>query len=818
VGGQACGGGVTDRNMLCAASQIQHICEVTLIGLPCAVQQKRIQLPLYLVGFKRIYKRPAQMKKNSSALFTPIGPVSCQRTGSLKHPRSFLLQNQKQLTSSITTHMKGFLLSLVAIAAFSLSSFGQSPEGFKYQAVVRDAGNLILSSQAVGMQLTIQQGSIGGTAVYTETFAPTTNAYGLVNLEIGSGTSADDFTTIDWANGPYFMETAVDVTGGTSYSVMGTSQLMSVPYALYANTSGNGAGPAGADGIDGVDGLAGTNGSDGATGPQGPTGIDGPAGADGIGIAQTLLISGDTLFISSGNYILIPGLSLINSFIVEGCTDPTALNYDASANTDDGSCIAVVNGCTDPLYAEYDASANTDDGSCATLAVNGCTDPTATNYNASANTDDGSCILLPANDNCATAEAIACGGSVTGSTSNATASGFGGSNGAGSDIWYSFTGTGGVITVSLLGSSFDTYLRVYDACGGTEVAFNDDVSGSELTSAVTFTSVLGTDYKISCGGYQALTGGVVINLVTIWYLDADGDNYAISTTTQCTSPGAGYAMALLPLGDCDDTDVNINPGAPEMPYDGIDNDCNTATLDDDLDGDGYVNANDCNDTDAAINPATVWFIGVDTDGDTFFGSTTSLMQCESPGAGYALTEPATLDCDESLATGASINPGVIEVLANGIDDNCDGQVDEVAVGQLRDGGIVFWVDPADNAHGKVCALEDAPLLLNWADANGYCSGYTNSDTGTGVYSNWYLPNKNELQLMYANLHRFGCATNTPAASDSGLCATRKGGFSNGYWCSTQVDGYSAWQQYFNNGFVAVALKYGNSRVRAVRPY
>jgi hypothetical protein len=149
-----------------------------------------------------------------------------------------LLQIQKQFNYSDSIHMKKLLLSLVAIATLSLSSFGQAPEGFKYQAVVRDAGNLILSSQAVGMQLTIQQGSIGGTAVYTETFAPTTNAYGLVNLEIGSGTSADDFSTIDWANGPYFMETAVDVTGGTSYSVMGTSQLMSVPYALYAETSG----------------------------------------------------------------------------------------------------------------------------------------------------------------------------------------------------------------------------------------------------------------------------------------------------------------------------------------------------------------------------------------------------------------------------------------------------------------------------------------------------------------------------------------------------------------------------------------------------
>lgn len=135
--------------------------------------------------------------------------------------------------------MKNIILSILAIATISLSSFGQAPEGFKYQAVIRDASNLILTSQAVGVQLTIQQGSIGGTVVYTETFAPTTNSYGLVNLEIGTGTTLDDFALIDWSAGPYFMETAIDITGGTSYSVMGTSQLMSVPYALHANTAEN---------------------------------------------------------------------------------------------------------------------------------------------------------------------------------------------------------------------------------------------------------------------------------------------------------------------------------------------------------------------------------------------------------------------------------------------------------------------------------------------------------------------------------------------------------------------------------------------------
>jgi hypothetical protein len=187
--------------------------------------------------------------------------------------------------------MKKLILSLVAIATISLSSFGQVPEGFKYQAVVRDAGNLILNNQAVGMQLTIQQGSIGGTAVYSETFIPTSNAYGLVNIEIGSGNTTDDFSTIDWSAGPYFIETAMDVTGGTTYVVMGTSQLMSVPYALYAKTSGNGQGPVGpagatgavgATGATGITGADGIDGIDGAVGPQGIQGLPGLDGADGI--------------------------------------------------------------------------------------------------------------------------------------------------------------------------------------------------------------------------------------------------------------------------------------------------------------------------------------------------------------------------------------------------------------------------------------------------------------------------------------------------------------------------------------------------------
>ena len=162
--------------------------------------------------------------------------------------------------------MKKILLSIFMSAFIVLSSFSQAPEGFKYQAVLRDASNAVISNQAVGVRLTIEQGSVGGTAVYSETFSPTTNSYGLVNLEIGTGTTTDDFTTIDWSNGTYFIETAIDAAGGSNYSVMGTSQLMSVPYALYAKSSGNGAGPQGPQG------------DTGAIGPIGPAGINGTNG------------------------------------------------------------------------------------------------------------------------------------------------------------------------------------------------------------------------------------------------------------------------------------------------------------------------------------------------------------------------------------------------------------------------------------------------------------------------------------------------------------------------------------------------------------
>jgi len=132
--------------------------------------------------------------------------------------------------------MRRLFYSIIALL-IGATVFAQAPESFKYQAVARNASGEVLTNQTVGMQISILQGSENGTAVYTETHVDSTNQFGLVTLEIGTGTTTDDFTAIDWGSDTYFIQVEMDASGGTSYTLVGTSQLLSVPYALHATTA-----------------------------------------------------------------------------------------------------------------------------------------------------------------------------------------------------------------------------------------------------------------------------------------------------------------------------------------------------------------------------------------------------------------------------------------------------------------------------------------------------------------------------------------------------------------------------------------------------
>jgi hypothetical protein len=129
------------------------------------------------------------------------------------------------------------IFTILAAVFLTATLWAQSPEKMSYQAVIRDASDNLATNQTIGMQISILQGSASGTAVYTETQEPTTNANGLVTIEIGNGSTLDTFANIDWSTDTYFIKTETDPTGGINYTITGVSQLLSVPYALHAKTA-----------------------------------------------------------------------------------------------------------------------------------------------------------------------------------------------------------------------------------------------------------------------------------------------------------------------------------------------------------------------------------------------------------------------------------------------------------------------------------------------------------------------------------------------------------------------------------------------------
>ena len=179
--------------------------------------------------------------------------------------------------------MKNLITLLFVVVSISL--LAQSPQKFNYQAVVRNADGTVIKNQSVNFRMTIFEGSTTGLIKYQETQAGTTNKYGLISLAIGNGIiSAGSMASINWGGNGHLLQVEIDPAGGTNFNILSTSQLMSVPYALYALSSGNGS----------------SGGSDND--------------ADSTNEIQTVSISNDTVFLSRGGFVVLPpGSSGINN-------------------------------------------------------------------------------------------------------------------------------------------------------------------------------------------------------------------------------------------------------------------------------------------------------------------------------------------------------------------------------------------------------------------------------------------------------------------------------------------------------------------------
>jgi hypothetical protein len=191
--------------------------------------------------------------------------------------------------------MKNAIFLFIAFI-LSLKTMGQAPQGFNYQAIIKNSAGELMPNQNLSLRLCVRQGSANGAITYQEIKSLSTNAQGLVTTVIGSGPATiGTFSNLDWSQGQKYLQ--VDLNFGQGWLLYGIEPFQSVPFALYAETTS-------------------------------------------VSVSQT----GDTLQIGQNN-IIIPGVSAANHIF--GCTNSAACNFNPLATDNDGSCHITGQSCDD---------------------------------------------------------------------------------------------------------------------------------------------------------------------------------------------------------------------------------------------------------------------------------------------------------------------------------------------------------------------------------------------------------------------------------------------------------------------------------------
>ena len=395
--------------------------------------------------------------------------------------------------------------------------------------------------------------------------------------------------------------------------------------------------------------------------------------------------------------------------IIDGCTDATACNYNSAANNEDGSCTYPAESyltCAGTCIHDTDS-----DGVCDELEVVGCTEVTACNYDATA-TDNGNCTYpaesyltcagtcindTDADGVCNELEVVGCT-DVTACNYDATATDNGNCTYP-AESYLTCAGT------CINDTDADGVCNELEVVGCTDVtACNYDVNATDDNGSCILPSVE------VCNDLDDDCDGEVDEFVTnVYYVDADNDGFGsvAEVVYACTVP-TGY---VANGEDCDDTMVMYE----DLDADGF----GTTTIA----ACGATNNTDCDDANASINAAavetcndidddcngvidndvvfTTYYVDADADG---YGSTTEMISCVDPGAGYALTND---DCDD---TSAAVNPQAVEVADNGIDDNCDGV--ELGLNENSTAMFVAFPNPVmDQLTVKLAANTNGNLML-----------------------------------------------------------------------------------------------------------
>jgi hypothetical protein len=645
------------------------------------------------------------------------------------------LKNLKSLKIKEDITMKKNLCIVVALLLtcyFQLSTaFGQSPNGMSYQAVIRDASDNLVTSQTVGMQISILQGTANGTPVYVETQTPTTNANGLVSVEIGAGTLVSgDFSTIDWANGPYFIKTETDPAGGTSYSITGTSQLLSVPYALYAKTA--------------------------------------EAVSGGISETDPTFSSSQAANIDATDITNLGNLSGVNTGDqdLSNLATKTALgDSTAQVRNEIPDVSGFLTSETDPIYTSSEA-ANID-----------ATDITNLSNLSGVNTGDQDLSTL------------------------ATKTALGDST---AQVRSEIPDVSGFLT-----SETDPTFTSSQAA---------NIDATDITNLSNLSGVNTGDQDLSNLATKTALGDSTAQ-VRSEIPDVSG------FLTSETDPTFSSSQAA----NIDATDITnlsnlsgVNTGDQDL--------SNLATK-------------------TALGDSTAQVRSEIPDVSGFLTSETDPTFTSSEAANITATDITNLSNLSGVNTGdqdisgIATNTQAIQDTASQIRADIP-TVTTYSVGDFAQGGIVFWVDETGQ-HGLVCAKTDQSTGVRWyagtfggtqAKGDGPYAGEANTSIiiaaqvaigddgstyaaricnelqiteGGKTYGDWYLPSKEELNLMYQN----------KATIDATAGANGGGSFaSTNYWSSTEFDNNRGWFLTFGNGNQANYYKQYTFSVRAVRAF
>ena len=662
------------------------------------------------------------------------------------------------------------LLILSVIIALTISVFAQSPQKMSYQAVIRNSSDQLITSHAVGMQISILQGSAEGTPVYVETQTPTTNANGLVTIEIGGGTIVTGtFAGIDWSTGVYFIKTETDPTGGTSYTITGTNQILSVPYALYSKAAGNG---------------------------------------------SLWSQSGSNIYHSSGNVGI-------------GISDPT---YDLDvrgSNSDDDGVIQLGNSDLSHRIILFGGRQN---------------DP-----NPFISWKQGDPLRFTTDEGGWSEKMrITSNGMVGIGTSSPTTA---------LDVNGVITATGGNFTNDLLVNELTI------GKGNGSVSSNTAIGASALPQNTTGNSNTAIGYAAlnanTTGSSNTATGSLALQQNTTGDANTATGNAALRSNTEGYANSAyghlsltanttgihNTAIGYLALYSNSIGRINTAHGSAAL-YSNTTGSYNTAY------GyqAGYNNANGNRNVFLGTSAgyyetgSNKLFIDNQSRADESDGRTKALIYgvFDADPANQVLTINGNVNVNSNKIINVA-DPASNKDAAN--KEYVDYSIKTYQVGDFAHGGIVFWIDETGQ-HGLVCAKTDQSTGIRWnagtdthtmALDDGPLAGEMNTfiiianqglgdgfsyaayicyrlqiTEGVKTYGDWYLPSKEELNLMYQNR----TAINTTSQANGGTTFA-----SDTYWSSTEVaNGSVAWNQDFVGGGQGNNYKYNSNRVRAVRTF